>query len=68
MMNLVPVLNWFLGLLVQKFNNRPHITYGIRPEAKSLLGSSHHMLLYVGTTYISVKLLTMTLSQLLWHL
>ena len=67
-MNLVPVVNWFLGLLVQKFNNRPHITYGIRPEAKSLLGSSHHMLLYVGTTYISVKLLTMTLSQLLWHL
>ena len=66
-MNLVPVVNWFLGLLVQKFNNRPHITYGIRPEAKSLLGSSHHMLL-VGTTYISVKLLTMTLSQLLWHL
>ena len=63
MMNLVPVVNWFLGLLAQKFNNRPHIIYGIRPVAKSLLGSSHHMLLYVGTTYISVKLLTMTLSQ-----
>ena len=52
-MNLVPVVNWFLGLSVQKFNDRPHITYAIRPEAKSLSYSSHHMLLYiVGTTYI----------------